>query len=109
MVGSCWVLGDQLGSGASSTRLSYQLGSRRQVVGLVGYEAGGEARDPSGRCSEMVEQGGGGRYRWLRVRKAEHEASSRLWVDCQTINAETAHGRHGDKIKEKDINLKFLV
>ena len=107
MVGSCWVLGDQLGSGASSTRLSNQLGSRRQVVGLVGYEAGGKA--PSGRCSEMVEQGGGGRYRWLRVRKAEHEASSRLWVDCQTINAETAHGRHGDKIKEKDINLKFLV
>ena len=107
MVGSCWVLGDQLASRPSSTRLSYQLGSRRQVVGLVGYEAGGKAR--GGRPREMVEQGGGGRYRWLRVRKAEHEASSRLWVDCQTINAETAHGRHGDKIKEKDINLKFLV
>ena len=68
-----WVLGcDQmLGGGASSmgvTRLSYQLGASG------GQEARGEvARDPGSRdpgCSEMVEKGGGGRYRWL-VRKAE--------------------------------------
>ena len=76
---------------------------------MGGNEAGGEARDPGADpgCSEMVEQGGGGRYRWL-VRKAEHEAVAGGW-HCQTVNAETAHGRHGDKIKEKDINLKFLV
>ena len=70
-----WVLGDQLGGASRGvTRLSYQLASRRQVGG---NEAGGEvARDPGsdpGCCSEMVEEGGGGRYRWL-VRKAEHEA-----------------------------------
>jgi len=58
------VLGDQLGGASRGvTRLSYQLASRRQAVG--GNEAGGEvARDPG---SEMVEQGGGGRYRWLNA------------------------------------------
>ena len=66
MVRSSWVLGDQLGGASRGvTRLSYQLASRRQAVG--GNEAGGEvARDPG---SEMVEQGGGGRYRWLLVRR----------------------------------------
>ena len=66
MVG--WVLGcAQLGSGASRgwvTRLSYQLmASRRQ-------EAGGEvARDPGANPGKMVEERGGGRYRWLLVRR----------------------------------------
>lgn len=47
---------------------------------MGGNEAGGEARDPGADpgCSEMVEQGGGGRYRWL-VRKAEHEAVAGGW------------------------------
>ena len=104
-----WVLGDQLGGASRGvTRLSYQLASRRQVGG---NEAGGEvARDPGsdpGCCSEMVEEGGGGRYRWL-VRKAEHEAVAGGFLPDSV--AETTHGRHGDKIKEKKRTLiKFLV
>ena len=62
-----WVLGDQLGGASRGvTRLmAYQLmGSRRQVV-VGGNKAGANP----GCCSEMVEQGGGGRYRWLLVRR----------------------------------------
>jgi hypothetical protein len=61
-----WVLGDQLG-GAS--RGVTKLARRRQVGR---DEAGGEvARDPgSNPGSQMVEEGGGGRYRWLVRRQS---------------------------------------
>ena len=91
MVG--WVLGDQLAGRPSSTRLSNQLGSRRQVVGLVGYEAGGKARDPSGRCSEMVEQGGGGRYRWLRVKRQSMKRVAGFgWIARQSMQRQPMAG-----------------
>ena len=91
MVGSCWVLGDQLASRPSSTRLSYQLGSRRQVVGLVGYEAGGKAC--GGRPREMVEQGGGGRYRWLRVKRQSMKRVAGFgWIARQSMQRQPMAG-----------------
>ena len=68
------VLGDHCCGGWHSCRL---LGTGNQLTSCLGQVVGGhdagQARDP-----KMVEEvGGGGRYRSLLVRKAEHEAHSR--------------------------------
>ena len=68
------VLGDHCSGGWHSCRL---LGTGYQLTSCLGQVVGGhdgwQARDP-----KMVEEvGGGGRYRSLLVRKAEHEAHSR--------------------------------